>query len=745
MGPLSGRLARFGRAWLCLFGVLWAVTAHTQALTPEISRGLLWLQNQVQLDGTLSNESTSIATAFQVRTETAQTLKTLSTLPANLAHAISSETEGNTEYLARSIASLALAGRDPSALVSALSARQNADGGFGGGPGYDSNALDTAWALIALKSAKASAPVSPAVGYLISVQASDGSYSAAGRPDIETTAIAVLAQRLYASQFNDVIATIFRAVGYLLALQSPVQQWGDSASLTATAYEAVHDFIPLEPTATAVRGFLVAGQRSEGSWDSGDPFSTALALRALLLANTAPADPTRAIIRGKVIDSQTRLGLDGVAVTLTGSTSPPAVITSAGSFEFRELFPGDYALQLSLNQYATMTFATTVATGQAVDFGAIALTKNGQATTGIVRGMVSDATTGLPLAGASVGLSSGQSATTDANGAYQISNVAPGNLIIVANKSGYASAPGRGNLAIGGTLLFSPSLFPVKQSAGAAIEGAVTDGITHVPLGGATITITGSTHASATTDVEGRYRIAPLTPGVITVSVVRAGYRSATSTVTVGANATLGYSPGLQPPGSGAAKLFVVSVQGEQSTNQVFRYELTGPSGTPVLAFTLTHPSFDGPCCLAFRDTGEMFVVNRSTPSPGNFGSISRFSDPGGLPTFSATMGSGGFSVPHFATFSAFRILRRSKPVSFSSRKDSATMYCGSRSTVRAPRCRTVPSRRVLATRPRAASSRIQLAASCSSPNVAGSTKSIGTPSTLSGMLFRTASSPAED
>jgi len=653
VGPLSGHLERFGQVWLCLFGLLWAATAHTQALAPEISRGLLWLQGQVQLDGTLANESTSIATALQNRTEAAQTLKTLSTLPANLADAIASETEGNTEYLARRIASLALAGRDASALVSALSARQNADGGFGGGPGYDSNALDTGWALIAFKSTKAFAPVSPALSYLIFAQASDGSYSTAGRPDVEATAIAVLAQRLYASQFNDLIATIFRAVGYLLLLQSPVQQWGDSAFLTATAYEAVHDFVPLEPTATAVRGFLVARQGSEGGWDNGDPFSTALALRALLLVSTAPVNPTLAIIRGKVIDSQTRLGLDGVTVTLTGPSNSVPTASSAGSFEFRALFPGTYTLQLSLSQYGVISFSTTLRAGQTVDFGAIALTKNGQATTGTVRGTVSDATTGLPLAGASVSLSSGQSAATDATGGYQISNVTPGNLIAVANKSGYASAPGSGNLAVGGTLIFSPSLLPVTQSAGAAIEGRVSDGATRAPLAGATITVTGSTQAGVTTDIQGRYRIAPLTPGVITVSVVRAGYRGATSTVTVQENATLEYSPGLQAPSAGTAKLFVVSAQGEQSTNQVFRYELEGPSSTPVLAFTLTHPSFDRPCCLAFRETGEMFVVNRGAPSPGNFGSISRFSDPGGLPTHNATMGASSFSGPHFATFIA--------------------------------------------------------------------------------------------
>ncbi|TMH35650.1 MAG: hypothetical protein E6H59_13715 [Betaproteobacteria bacterium] len=333
-----------------------------------------------------------------------------------------------------------------------------------------------------------------------------------------------------------------------------------------------------------------------------------------------------------------------------GPSNPVPGTTSAGSFEFRDLFPGTYTLQLSLDQYGVITFSTTLRAGQTVDFGAIALTKNGQATTGTVRGTVSDAATGLPLAGASVSLSSGQVAATDASGSYQISNITPANLIVVANKTGYASAPGSGTLVAGGTLLFSPSLFPLTQSTGAAIEGVVSDGKTHAPLQGAAITVTGSTQAGATTDAQGRYRIAPLTPGVITVSVVRAGYRSATSTVTVDANATLEYSPGLQAPGNGTAKLFAVSAQGDQSTNQVFRYELAGATTSPVLAFTLTHPSIDQPCCLAFRDTGEMFLVNRGTPSPGS-GSISRFSDPGGLPTFSAVFGSSAVSGPHFATF----------------------------------------------------------------------------------------------
>src|SRR5262249_51870577 len=162
---------------------------------------------------------------------------------------------------------------------------------------------------------------------------------------------------------------------------------------------------PLEPTATSVRNYLVARQGPEGSWDNGDPFSTALALRALVLSTTAPANPTSGIVRGKVIDGQTRLALNGVTVTLSGSSHPVPATTSGGAFEFRAVVPGSYVLQLSLSQYGPLTFSTTLAAGQTVDFGSVALTKNGQQTTGTVRGTVTDATTRLPIAAATVSLS----------------------------------------------------------------------------------------------------------------------------------------------------------------------------------------------------------------------------------------------------------------------------------------------------------------------------------------------------
>ncbi len=331
--------------------------------SPEVARGISWLSAQVQANGGLANEANSVATPFQSRSETAQTLKLLASLPTALADAIGSESDANTEYLSRKAIALLLAGRDASAAVNTLLLRQNADGGFGGQSGYESNPLDTAFALIAFKSANQVGPASRALAYLQNAQGADGSYSAPGRPDLDVSACAAIALRLYTSQFN-LIATAQKTIAYLQSQASPAQLWGDSVFLTAIVYDAIHDFVPLEPTATSVRNFMTARQSADGSWDGDDPYSTALALRALVLTATAPANPSLAILKGRVIDAQTTQPLANVTVALSGTASGSQMTSSTGTFDFRDLAPGSYTLQLSLTDYNSLRVSTAAQAGQ---------------------------------------------------------------------------------------------------------------------------------------------------------------------------------------------------------------------------------------------------------------------------------------------------------------------------------------------------------------------------------------------
>lgn len=159
-----------------LFSTFLGLAQAAPAPSPEVVKGLAWLQAQVQAAGTLTDEATSIATPLQSRSETLQTLKLLATVPDALADQLSADSEDNTEYLARRAVTLSLAGRDASAITALLAARQNLDGGFGGTIGYESNALDTAWVMLAMaqNSLSASTEAQTARNYLMVAIQPDG-------------------------------------------------------------------------------------------------------------------------------------------------------------------------------------------------------------------------------------------------------------------------------------------------------------------------------------------------------------------------------------------------------------------------------------------------------------------------------------------------------------------------------------------------------------------------------------------
>src|SRR5262249_958523 len=155
---------------------------HAQSLTPQQSLGLAWLQSQIQADGSLANESSSLATALQDRSEAAQALAALAAaVPASLADAVAAEPDGNPEYLPRQAIAPIAAGRAASAQINLIPTRSTSARGRGGGPGFESNPRDAAWAVLALARAGlgAGAPAQGARVYLMGSLQSDGGVDAA--------------------------------------------------------------------------------------------------------------------------------------------------------------------------------------------------------------------------------------------------------------------------------------------------------------------------------------------------------------------------------------------------------------------------------------------------------------------------------------------------------------------------------------------------------------------------------------
>ncbi len=498
-GRRWAHLRRLALCWLCAFGLLHGATARAQGLAPEVSRGLAWLQGQVRADGSLANEGSSIATALQDRSETAQALATLAALPSNLADAIASESDGNTEYLARQAIALVAAGRDASAQINLLLLRRNGDRGFGGGPGFESNALDTAWVVLALTRAGqgTGTPAQDARAYLMTSLQSDGGVAAANDAlRIEYSAAALLA--LQTAGDGSTATTVRALASWLLQRQGVDGSWQGDIYLTAFSVIAAAPTVTDQTARAAASSFLLARQGTVGSWQD-DPFLTAVALRALI---TGSASPAAAVLTGKVIDQGTNLALAGVSVSLSGTSSGNATTGGDGRFTVSNLTAGTYSAQLTRTGYSGASVSYTVFAGQTLDAGTIPLSQI--ATTAIVRGRVTAATGGAALAGVSISVIGGStlSATTDVSGSFEFSGVPPGAMTITASLAGYQSAAGNATIAGGQTLVFSPALYKTTETTpttGRFVGRTVAAG-TNAPLPGVTIVLNGAAAGTSGSD-----------------------------------------------------------------------------------------------------------------------------------------------------------------------------------------------------------------------------------------------------
>ncbi|MDR0276006.1 MAG: carboxypeptidase regulatory-like domain-containing protein, partial [Burkholderiaceae bacterium] len=350
--------------WLLLAG-----QALAQGTDPAIQKGLAWLQGQIGSNGQLASEAASPALPMQVRSETATTLKALSaTVPAALYAAIDGITPDTTEYLARKALAKQLAGSPNAPALNALVQMQNADGGFGAAVGLQSNPLDTAHALMALAPARTDTTLR-ALMWLAGSQQANGSWLLQPDSDaVVTTALATQALTPYRDQ-ADAQAALTKARAWLLAQRNTAQTWDDDMR-TAQALLAVLPGLDSAASVQPAIDALRASQLADGSW-AGDPYTTALALRALWAM--AQPNPNQILIQGRVVDGQTGLALSGVSVALNGAQSYSQPTDANGQFEFTNPAPGSYTLSVSQTGFGTVTGAIAAAAGQTLNIGTIAL------------------------------------------------------------------------------------------------------------------------------------------------------------------------------------------------------------------------------------------------------------------------------------------------------------------------------------------------------------------------------------
>ncbi len=185
-----------------------------------------------------------------------------------------------------------------------------------------------------------------------------------------------------------------------------------------------------------------------------------------------------------------------------------------GRFLLPSVPTGTYTVNVTATGYVSASTIGVQITGNTVTTVSFALQRD----IGAIGGVVSDARTAAPIAGASVTCGAFL-ATTAADGTYLITQMPVGTgYAVSATANGYQGATSSGvSVSLGATTTVNLSLTPLLG----AISGTVRDSATQFPIISAAVSAAGQ---SATTDREGRYRFDTVGVGSYTVTASAAGY-----------------------------------------------------------------------------------------------------------------------------------------------------------------------------------------------------------------------------
>ncbi len=527
-------------AWIIvLLAIL--ITAPVHAQLPQISSGLSYLSSTQNTDGTWATVTSPVET-------TAATVSTLETLKllnqtSNTSYAsgvtwLQGQTPQSIDYISKRIIALNLASSSADALLPALDQLKGAWGGY---DGYDSDILDTASALQALKAANYTdlTTINPALAYLTGNQSPDGGWGFTKGDDsnVFTTAIVSATLQQY-PQMTTIATAVSKATAFLLAHQNLDGGFGSSPSTvyeTALTYAALAAFSTNEAALGSAVNYLTTSQTANGSWGD-DPYSTALALKALYLSENRPSPPppppAGGKITGTVIDKVTGQKVAGVVVVLDSNQLINTTTDASGNFMLADIPAGTQKVNFSLTGYAATNATATVVVNTTASLGNVPMTSS--YSTGTIAGTITDST-GKPLTGIAITVTGAWSGntTTGADGTYSFTYVTPGTVTISAAKAGFQAVTTSGTVYARTTLFFSPRMSTtVSQGTTGTLVGRVVDSYWGVPIdhlsgeSGVTVTLSGGISVPVDANNGGYFTIPNLAPGTYQVIVGMHGFAS---------------------------------------------------------------------------------------------------------------------------------------------------------------------------------------------------------------------------
>lgn len=539
--------------WCLLGGMLLALCSTL--VHADVANGMQWLQSRdlasgVHRPGDLANAADTNAEAFI----TAAALSSTANFPGTSAR-ILEERDETLLSVARLAHNRIALGQSAAAQFDLLLAAQAGDGGFPALPGLQSEPLTTAWVLSALDRAGrgGQTDASRALGYLIVAQQTDGGWLAAlgNFSNVVTTAQITRVLNDYRNRYN-LTQPLARALTFLQAARLPSNTFGEPFE-TAYALDALIvlgvERASLQPVASA----LAAAQSADGSF-AGDAYVTAIVLRALWQFDQPVVEPLQAGLTGRVLSADTGLAISGARLNLTGAVTATLTSNDAGRVQSNTLAAGAYMASLSYPGMRTVEFQLTLAHGRTLDLGDIRMVQgeaNGQEFA-LIRGIITSAETGAPIAGARVSIDQPALAvTTGIDGRYQILQVPAGLIRISVSAANYASRFGEVGVQVPSIIEFSPALQPALSATGATIRGTIVHGVTGQPLAGVAVALTaGATPVSTATDAAGTYSLTTEASALATIIASKQDFDGVIIATPLSDGEVLPFSPRMYPTGT---------------------------------------------------------------------------------------------------------------------------------------------------------------------------------------------------
>src|SRR5215471_18937505 len=270
---------------------------HSQPM--QITNGITYLKSTQNIDGSWGGNATSLNAPFPTTATVLEALHAIepstSSNQTNAIQFLSAQAVDVNPFMAARITALAGSGNSTTSDVNALLAAENADGGWGTADVFQSDNLDTSFALLGLSAGKPNiSVVYQAVFYLINRQNTDGGWPLTQGEDSQIYYTAMALQALNAARLPySTSLSQNSAVSYLRSQQNADGGYGAPVS---TPFETAVTLIAIIGTGqqltnaeTRATSYLNSTQQANGSWVD-DAYSTALALRALTF-NPPPLVP----------------------------------------------------------------------------------------------------------------------------------------------------------------------------------------------------------------------------------------------------------------------------------------------------------------------------------------------------------------------------------------------------------------------------------------------------------------------